>query len=79
MNSIENKTQSAIKIDKNTSTKNVGTPLEPVEEEPVTKIDIEELKGSTDETTTEVPSGKRKFLDLSGYLIKIKDFLDNAE
>jgi cell division protein FtsA len=80
MNSIENKTHSATKIDKNTGAKTVRQPIAQIEEEPITKVDIEELKIPTvEKTATEAHSGKRKFLDLSGYLVKIKDFLDNAE
>jgi cell division protein FtsA len=80
MNSIENKTHSATKIDKNTGTKTVRQPIEQIEEEPIVKVNVEDLKIPTvEKITTEAHSGKRKFLDLSGYLVKIKDFLDNAE
>jgi cell division protein FtsA len=81
MNSIENKTQSAIKIE-TTITPNVipqapipqakvNEPIEKiVEETPIEETPIEEPKGGTE---------KVKILDFSRYLVKIKEFLDSAE
>jgi hypothetical protein len=79
MNSIENKTQSATKIDKNSSAKTVRQPIAQVEEE-IIKEDLKEIPIPTiDKKSTEVTSSKKNFFDLSGYLGRIKEFLDNAE
>ena len=81
MNSIENKTQSAIKIE-TVIVPNVVIPVaipivkveEPiekaVEEAPIAEIPVEEKPVATE---------KFKILDFSRYLVKIKEFLDNAE
>ena len=80
MNSIENKTQSAIRIDKNSGTKTVRQSIAQVEEEEIIKEDLKELQIPTiDKKATEVTSSKKNFFDLSGYLGRIKEFLDNAE
>lgn len=80
MNSIENKTQSATKIDKNSGTKTVRQPIAQVEEEEIIKEDLKEIPIPTiDKKSTEVTSSKKNFFDLSGYLGRIKEFLDNAE
>jgi cell division protein FtsA len=80
MNSIENKTQSATRIDKNTGTKTVRQPIAQVEEEETIKEDLKEIPIPTiDKKSTEVTSSKKNFFDLSGYLGRIKEFLDNAE
>ena len=74
MNSIENKTQSALKLEKITETKVVRPPvIDTIEEEIITE-DIQETK-----TPIMTTSSKRNFFDLSNYLGKIKEFLDNAE
>ena len=80
MNSIENKTQSATRIDKNSGTKTVRQPIAEVEEEEIIKEDLKEIPIPTiDKKSTEVTSSKKNFFDLSGYLGRIKEFLDNAE
>ncbi len=80
MNSIENKTQSATRIDKNSGTKTVRQSIVQVEEEEIIKEDLKELQIPTiDKKATEVTSSKKNFFDLSGYLGRIKEFLDNAE
>jgi cell division protein FtsA len=80
MNSIENKTQSATKIDQSSGKKTVRQPITQVEEEEIIKEDLKELPiPIIDKKTTEVTSSKKNFFDLSGYLGRIKEFLDNAE
>lgn len=80
MNSIENKTQSATRIDKNNGAKTVRQPIAQVEEEEIINEDLKELPiPIIDKKTTEVASSKKNFFDLSGYLGRIKEFLDNAE
>ena len=80
MNSIENKTQSATRIDKNSGTKTVRQSIAQVEEEEIIKEDLKELQIPTiDKKAIEVTSSKKNFFDLSGYLGRIKEFLDNAE
>jgi cell division protein FtsA len=80
MNSIENKTTSASKIDKNTGTKAERRAIAQVEEEEIIKEDLKDLTIPViDKKTTEVSSNKKNFFDLSGYLGRIKEFLDNAE
>ncbi|HQE35074.1 cell division protein FtsA [Flavobacterium alvei] len=80
MNSIENKTQSAIKIDKNAGPKIVTPPVFQPQEEPIVTEKIEDLNiPIATKKTTEETSNKKNFFDLSGYLGKIKEFLDNAE
>jgi cell division protein FtsA len=80
MNSIENKTQSATRIDKNTGAKIVKQPIAQVEEEEIINEDLKNLAiPNIDKKSTEVTSSKKNFFDLSGYLGRIKEFLDNAE
>ena len=80
MNSIENKTQSATRIDKSSGTKTVRQSIAQVEEEEIIKEDLKELQiPIIDKKATEVTSSKKNFFDLSGYLGRIKEFLDNAE
>ena len=80
MNSIENKTQSATRIDKNSGAKTVRQPIAQAEEEEIIKEDLKEIPIPTiDKKPTEVTSSKKNFFDLSGYLGRIKEFLDNAE
>jgi cell division protein FtsA len=80
MNSIENKTQSATKTGKNSSTKAERMPTVQVEEDEIIKEDLKDLQiPIIDKKTMEVPTGKKNFFDLSGYLGRIKEFLDNAE
>ena len=80
MNSIENKTQSAIKIEQCTESKTVRPPkLEIIEEEIVENEIQKEKTEHSDHKQTETRSNKKNFFDLNNYLVKIKDFLDNAE
>jgi cell division protein FtsA len=73
MNSIENSTQSAIRVEKYAEPKSIKPPkIEAVEE--IIKEEVQEIK------TPPIPnSSKKNFFDLSNYLGKIKEFLDNAE
>jgi cell division protein FtsA len=79
MNSIENKTQSAVRIDQ------VQAPEMPVYKAPVMETSSttpEEVL--TDETIVEEPKGKSTGAQIrenffEKYVAKIKDFLDNAE
>ena len=80
MNSIENNTQSASKIDKNSGIKVERKPIAQVEEDVIIEDDLKDLQiPIINKKTTEVTTGKKNFFDLSGYLGKIKEFLDNAE
>jgi cell division protein FtsA len=80
MNSIENKTQSAIKIEQCTESKTVRPPkLEIIEEEIVENEIQQEKTEHSDHKQTETRQNKKNFFDLNNYLVKIKDFLDNAE
>jgi len=80
MNSIENKTQSAIKIEQSTESKTVRPPkLEIIEEEIVENEIQQEKTEHSDHKQTETRPNKKNFFDLNNYLVKIKDFLDNAE
>jgi len=80
MNSIENKTQSAIKIEQCTESKTVRPPkLEIIEEEIVENEIQKEKTEHSDHKQTETRPNKKNFFDLNNYLVKIKDFLDNAE
>ncbi len=79
MNSIENKTQSAIKIEKEIAAKIISKPIIRVEEEQFVPEKIEDLKIPKINKRTEEASTKKNFFDLSGYLGRIKEFLDNAE
>ncbi len=75
MNSIENKTQSAVKLEQHTEAKIVRPPIIEIIEEEIIKDEIQN-KITPQPVTT---SNKKNFFDLSGYLGKIKEFLDNAE
>ena len=80
MNSIENKTQSAVKIEKYAEQKTVRPPKLVLIEEEVVEEEIQDAKPQkVDKKQTETHSNKKNFFDLSGYLGKIKEFLDNAE
>jgi cell division protein FtsA len=80
MNSIENKTQSATKIEQYTESKIVRPPkLEIIEEEIVDNETQQDQTEKVDPKQTETRSNKKNFFDLNNYLVKIKDFLDNAE
>ncbi|QBN18732.1 cell division protein FtsA [Flavobacterium nackdongense] len=79
MNSIENNTQSAIKIEKYNESKMVRPPkLEIIEEEPIEEKTQEVQLQKEDKKTNNQPP-KKNFFDLNNYLGKIKEFLDNAE
>lgn len=74
MNSIENNSNSAIKIAQKIENTNIQPP----------KIDLEQTISFQEEiqevsTTINTPPAKKNFFDLSNYLGKIKEFLDNAE
>lgn len=74
MNSIENNTNSAIKIAQQIENTKIQLPI----------IDLEQtigLQEETQEVSTAIntPPAKKNFFDLSNYLGKIKEFLDNAE
>jgi hypothetical protein len=74
MNSIDNQTQGAVKQEKITEQKVVRPPIL----EPTDKIIIAEER---QEVKPEIapPTSRKSFFDLSNYLGKIKEFLDNAE
>jgi len=74
MNSIENKTQSAVRLEKIFEPKIVRPPIFETKDEEL--INNDSQKTGPPAVTT---SSKRNFFDLSGYLGKIKEFLDNAE
>jgi cell division protein FtsA len=74
MNSIENKTQSAIQVEKYAEPKIIRPPKPVVTEDEIIKDEIQDIK-----TPPIATSNKKNFFDLSGYLGKIKEFLDNAE
>jgi hypothetical protein len=78
MNSIENKTQSAVKFDAFEAQKSIPKP-------PVFQKQIEEVRNEIEEEMEEVVNKesstetKIRSSFFGGYLDKIKDFLDNAE
>jgi cell division protein FtsA len=78
MNSIENKTQSAVRIDAVVEApRAVPRPpvyQEPVLEEVVAQVEEQEVVRKEESTGDKI---KRSFFDR--YVDKIKDFLDNAE
>ncbi len=74
MNSIENKTQSAVRLEKINEAKIVRPPKLEIIEEEIIKDDVQDTL-----TPAVSTSNKKNFFDLSGYLGKIKEFLDNAE
>jgi cell division protein FtsA len=74
MNSIENGTQSAVKVEKYAEPKIIRQPKIEAVEEKVIKEEVQEIK-----TPPITNSTKKNFFDLSNYLGKIKEFLDNAE
>ena len=75
MNSIENQTQSAVRVDAQ------EIPKPPVFRAPIVqKQEIDELVNEVEEVKKEPTTGEkisRSFFDR--YVDKIKDFLDNAE
>jgi len=81
MNSIENKTQSAVKIE-NTVAPEVAPQVTISQikvEEPIEK-EVEQVFPEEDKIEEKpVPTEKFKILDFNRYLVKIKEFLDNAE
>ena len=81
MNSIENKTQSAIKIETEVIPNVVPQAVIPpvIAEEPIAKVVEETLIEETPIEEKHVSTERIKFLDFSRYLVKIKEFLDNAE
>jgi cell division protein FtsA len=80
MNSIENKTHSATRIEKNNGIKVERKTIAQLEEEEIKNEELKELPIPViDKKSTEVTSNKKNFFDLSGYLGRIKEFLDNAE
>ena len=81
MNSIENKTQSAIKIETEVIPNVVPQAVIPpvIVEEPIVKVVEETLIVETPIEEKPVSTERIKFLDFSRYLVKIKEFLDNAE
>jgi cell division protein FtsA len=74
MNSVENNTKSASKIQVNVPEKTMPTYKEPIKE-------VEEEKSFVDENTFEEESTEKKLKNsfLDGLLHKVKDFLDKAE
>ena len=74
MNSIENKSQSAIRVEKYAEPKIIRPPKPEVLEEEIIKDEIQDIKIPPMAT-----SNKKNFFDLSNYLGRIKEFLDNAE
>jgi len=74
MNSIENKTQSAVRLEKIAEPKIVRPPIFETKDEELINNDSQETR-----TPVLTTSSKKNFFDLSGYLGKIKEFLDNAE
>jgi cell division protein FtsA len=81
MNSIENKTQSAIKIETEVIPNVVPQAVIPpvIVEEPIAKVVEETTIVEKPIEEKPVPTEKFKILDFSRYLVKIKEFLDNAE
>jgi cell division protein FtsA len=80
MNSIENNTQSAIKIEKYTENKIARPPKLEIIEEELIEEEIQDAKPTKEhKKQAEANPNKKNFFDLSGYLGKIKEFLDNAE
>jgi cell division protein FtsA len=81
MNSIENKTQSAIKIETEVIPNVVPQAVIPpvIVEEPIAKVVEETLIVETPIEEKPISTERIKFLDFSRYLVKIKEFLDNAE
>jgi cell division protein FtsA len=80
MNSIENKTQSAVKMQANVTPEKVTYNREPVveikeEEEFVQPVNVLQSVSVKEESTEN--KIRRSFFDK--YVDKIKDFLDNAE
>jgi cell division protein FtsA len=80
MNSIENNTQSALKIGNYSEQKIVIPPVLTIIEDEKSEEEIEqEQQKKVNKKQTESTQPKKNFFDLSGYLVRIKDFLDNAE
>jgi cell division protein FtsA len=80
MNSIENNTQSAVRISKITEKSETKPPVFEEITVEVAEEEIEEIKPvKVKNKPTETHSTKKNFYDLSGFLGKIKEFLDNAE
>jgi cell division protein FtsA len=80
MNSIENKTQSAVRIEKYNEQNTVIPPKLEITEQEIVKEEIQDTKPQkVDKKHTESNPNKKNFFDLSGYLGRIKEFLDNAE
>jgi cell division protein FtsA len=81
MNSIENKTQSAIKIETEVIPNVVPQAVIPpvIVEEPIAKVVEETTIVEKPIEQKPIPTERIKFLDFSRYLVKIKEFLDNAE
>ena len=78
MNSIENNSQSAVKIDSmdmaNATAIKVPVFKKPEMEEPVEEVVVQRDSNTEESTETKI---RRSFFDR--YVDKIKDFLDNAE
>ena len=79
MNSIENKTQSAVKLDVFEAQKATAKP--PVFQEPEMEEARNEMEEEMEEVASKESSTETKIRSsfFGGYLDKIKDFLDNAE
>ena len=77
MNSIENKTQSAVKSDTTTVQEPVAKP--PVFQNPIPETVVDEPKDTVDLQDEKPTEAKIRSSFFGGYLDKIKDFLDNAE
>jgi cell division protein FtsA len=79
MNSIENKTQSAVKLDVFEAQKTTAKP--PVFQKPEMEEAINEMEEEMEEVANKESSTETKIRSsfFGGYLDKIKDFLDNAE
>ena len=80
MKSIENNSQSAVRLDA------IEQPKAPVYRQPVVQVPVEEVYGHVDDEQVQISNEKqnstvnriqRNFFDR--YVDKIKDFLDNAE
>ena len=82
MNSIENQTQSAVKINQQTEAPSMPVYREPIVESSIeevaeTSAKIETKKEEVQEQESTETKIKNSFFDK--YVTKIKDFLDNAE
>jgi len=80
MNSLEKNTQSAVKIEKYNQKKTSRPPVLDIVDEEIIEEEIQDIKPQKAEKKhTESNPNKKSIFDLSGYLGRIKEFLDNAE